>query len=319
MFGKKENKERLIGKNLPPESQKLMTKLSKVLGVESFILFGGLAIDMLIDFPMKKRDFDIAIKRKSGYVEKCKANLEKSNYRVIGSDRQYFINLYEPIVNVFVENNNSVLDIAFMDDVSHVGQFDIESLFYRYPELDYIDRYSAFRAIKNKTMRPIHGLNKENPYLLANRIINLCAKYEMKLSENIIHSDSIKILKKRIRAWDPLRLFDKDILQDFHGRMARIAHYSTVLKAIERANNRALFVEDLLSTELLLETIPEIQEPLKKLSSQQKKCLNELKNKKQIANFLVKIVAPGNQKILRQKFSLLRLRNWDLEDQKVNV
>lgn len=291
--------------------RQLMVQLSDALGVKEFILFGGAAMDLLVTPTKKIRDLDIGIEGGEIYIQQCKKQLKRSGYQIIGKDRPYFINVTDPVTMVFAKNNRWTLDISFMNNVSDVGQFDIESLFFRYPELDYIDRYGALKALREKTMQSIRSLYKENPYLLINRIINMCAKYNMSLSNNSSHRRSISILKKRIATWQAPN--------KFHGQLAKVAHYSTVLKAIKRAKDRCAFIEELVSTDLLSYTIPEIQKPLRMLSPQQEDLLEKVKTKTQIANFLLNILTPESKAKLRTKFQKLHLREWDLEDKKLNL
>ena len=296
---------------LPHYLHQLMIQLSKALGVKEFILFGGTAIDLLINPSTEICDLDIGIGEGKKYIKQCKKQLKLSNYQIIGKDRPYFTNMIDPVTMVFAKNNRWLLDISFMNNIWDIGQFDIESLFFRYPELDYIDRYNTLKALKEKTMRSIHGLYKENPYLLLNRIINICAKYDMNMSKNPVHRNSINVLKKRISNWNPPN--------SFHGKMAKIAHYSTVLKAMRRAKNRYAFIKDLIATGLLLETMPELQKLLKNLSPQEITLLEKAKTKGEIIEILVKITDPKDRQKLKQRFRTLRLREWDLEDRNLKI
>ncbi len=296
-------------KTLPYPLRQLMIQLSKVLGAREFILFGGTAIDLLINPSVKIHDLDIGIeRRKKDIINQCKKHLRFCGFQIIGRNRPYFINMNESVTMVFAKNNRWLLDINFMDNLWSVGQFDIESLFFRYPELDYIDRYDAIEAFKKKTMHPINGLYKENPILLINRIIDLCSKYNISMHRNPIHRDYINILKKRISNWNTPN--------EFHGKIAKISFYSKVLKAIKQAKRRNIFIKDLVATGILIELMPELQKPLKNLSSKEKTLLNNAKTKGEIANLLIKGVNQNNGRKLKYKLQLVRdLRKWDLEDQ----
>jgi len=304
---------KIKSKPLPFPLRQLMIQLSKVIGVKKFILFGGAAIDLLMNSSAKIYDLDIGIEgRKKDIINQCKKHLRFCGFQIINRDRPYFINMNEPVIMVFAKNDHWLLDINFMDNLWNVGQFDAESLFFRYPELDYINRYDAFIALKRKTIRPINGLYKENPILLLNRIIHLCSKYNMSMSKNSVHRHYINILKKRISKWNTT---DK-----FHGKLARIAFYSKVLRAIAHSKQRDIFINDLVATGVLIKLMPELQKPLKNLSSNEKTILNKAKTRNDIANFLIKIVNPKDQQKLKYKFRLIyNIRKWDLEDQKLHL
>jgi hypothetical protein len=242
-------------------------------------------------------------------IDKCKRHLTISGFQII-YERPYWINLTEPVITIFAQNSQWLLDINFMENPWNVGQFDAESLFFRYPELDYIDRYDAVDAIKKKTIHPINGLYKENPILLLNRIVDLCSKYGMSMSKNPVHREYINVLKKRILNWNT-----KD---EFHGKMARIAFYSKLLKGIKQAKRREIFIKDLIATGILKILIPELQNPLKNLSLRKKILLNKAKTKNEIATILIEIVDPKDRRKLKHKFRLIStLRKWDTEDKKI--
>lgn len=299
------------GKTLPYPLRQLMLQLSKALGIKEFILFGGAALDLLTNPFSKIHDLDIGIKgREKKTINQCKKHLRHQGFQILYKERPYFINLNEPITIIIAQNNRWLLDLNFMDNLWSVGQFDIESLFFRYPQLDYIDRYDAIEALKEKTIHPINGLYKENPILLINRIIYLCSKYNMSMAKNPIHYEYIKILKKRISDWNPP--------DEFHGKLARISFYSKLLKAIKQAKQRDIFIKDLVATEILTKLMPELQEPLKNLSSKEKILLNKIKTKGEIASFLIKAVNPNDRQKLKCKLQLVcDLRKWDLEDQEI--
>jgi hypothetical protein len=301
---------KIKSKPLPLPLRRLMIRLYKILGIKEFILFGGAAIDLLRNPFSKIHDLDIGIKgMEKDIIDKCKRHLTISGFQII-YERPYWINLTEPVITIFAQNSQWLLDINFMENPWNVGQFDAESLFFRYPELDYIDRYDAVDAIKKKTIHPINGLYKENPILLLNRIVDLCSKYGMSMSKNPVHREYINFLKKRILNWNT-----KD---EFHGKMARIAFYSKLLKGIKQAKRREIFIKDLIATGILKILIPELQNPLKNLSLRKKILLNKAKTKNEIATILIEIVDPKDRRKLKHKFRLIStLRKWDTEDKKI--
>ena len=132
------------------------------------------------------------------------------------------------------------------------------------------------------------------------------------MSKNSAHRRYIDILKKRIFKWNTT---DK-----FHGKLARIAFYSKILRAIAQSKQRDIFINDLVATGVLIKLMPELQKPLKNLSSNEKTILNKAKTKNDIANFLIKIVNPKDRQKLKYKFRLIcNIRKWDLEDQKLHL
>lgn len=319
-------KKNNIISDLPDHLRKLMADLAKDLGgVHRFILYGGAAMDLFLNPKNKIRDLDIAINSKEKGIQNVKDNLLASGYHVINSERRYFINIIDLVTILDVQSEKWRLDVAFLSGPlerkvnltppsayhTTMDKFDIHSVFWRYPELDCVDLYDAFKALETKTMRPVYSLYEENPFLLINLIINMCAKYNMSLSKNIVHKKSIDVLLERIDVWAHP---DK-----FHGHTVKLAHYSTILKAISRTKNKLAFIDDLVDSNILSHTIPELQKPLSKISRTQKQALANAESKQKIAEILFALVPSDKRTVLSQRFQSLSLRTWDLEDQQVKV
>lgn len=291
--------------------KKIIYHLHSVLGVEHFILFGGTALDLIINPKSKINDLDIGIKYSINTIKTVKNNLVQNGYKILGKDRAYLINMNTPVTMVYAQNNKFLLDISFLENLSDVGQFDIESLYCRFPEMDYVNRFSAISAYNDRTITPAKGLDKENPFLLINRVICLSAKYGLSLNNNIQHKKIIEYLKQRILHWNNK--------ENLHGKMAKIAHVSHILKAIARTKNKPLFIKELVNSGILSITFPELQETLSYLNATQLSKANNLNSKEKVAKYMVEISNSANRKILISKFSLLNLRGWDREDSRINL
>lgn len=308
---------------LPKRWQDLMRQLAKELGAKNFILHGGAAMDLLIDPLREIHDLDIAIVSDRGNIERYRKNLRQSGYEILERNREYYLNVIDPVTIVFAKSEKWTLDIAFLEGPlerkinltppspyhTSMDKFDIDSVFWRYPQLDIVDLYDAFNALKGRTMRPIYSLYEENPYLLINRLINMCSKYQMDICDNPVHNESFKILTERIAQWKHPGIF--------HGKLVKIAHYSTVLKAITRAQNRERFIADIARSRILQYTMPELQQILDDITDDQKKLLNAAKTKQEVASVLVSIASHTQKTALKKRFKSLRLRTWDLDDRKV--
>lgn len=277
---------------------------------------------MFLDPNCEIRDLDIAIHTSEKDIESVKKHLVDSGYKPISQDRQYFLTIIDPVTIIDIQNNEWRLDIAFLGGPlerkmnlvlpsayhTTMDKFDIHSVFWRFPELDCIDLYGAFEALRNKTMRPLYSLYEENPYLLINHVINMCAKYDMSLSKNSTHKKIIEVLLERINHWS---YSDK-----FHQDTVRIAHYSTIFKALNRSKNKEKFIKDLVLSDILLHTIPELQQILKGLSPEQIIILSKTNSKQEIVEFLLSI-ASSKKVDLSKYLQLLNLRKWDLEDREI--
>ena len=165
--------------------------------------------------------------------------------------RPYLINLDQPVLMVEHHWRGHHLDINFVDDVHRIPQFDIESVQWRYPEGDYLDLYGAFQALAASTVRPVWGLDQNNPWLLLNRVLRLAAKYDLRLADHPVHQTTIEELNHRIERWNAL--------DDFHGRQAREAHYRTIPSAARRANDPIRYLRDMAEARAVSVTVPELQ------------------------------------------------------------
>jgi hypothetical protein len=144
-----------------------------------------------------------------------------------------------------------VLDINFVDEVERIPQFDIESIQWRFPERDYVDLYGAFNALFAACVKPVWGVDRNNPILLLNRLLRLAAKYGLLLAGEPKHRRLIAALQERIDCWEET--------DDFHGRQAKEAHFRTVPAVVARAENSWAYVAELARSRALEKTIPELQ------------------------------------------------------------
>lgn len=291
--------------------KEILNYLSNILELESFILFGGAALDLIVDPSIKIKDFDIGIKISENIIQKIKGKLLSNGYKIIGEDRPYLINMTTPVTMVFAENGSYVLDISFLENLDDIGQFDIDSSYCRYPQMDHIDRFGAIEAYNKGSIKPIHGLDKENPYLLINRIVSLSAKYGIVFYDDKKDNANINYLKKRLSNWKT-----EDCL---HGKMARIAHLSHILKAIARTPSKHDFIEQLINSDILNLTYPCLHLALSSLSMDQISSLEDMRNKEEVAKFLIQNTTLDNRENLLEAFKLLNLRGWDDDDRKIKL
>ena len=301
----------IISTTINSRQKEILIYLSKILDVESFILFGGAALDLIVDPVINIKDFDIGVKVSENIIQYIKERLLSNGYKIIGKDRPYMINMTTPVTMVFAENGKNILDISFLKNLDDIGQFIIESSYCRYPQLDYVDRFGAIEAYKKGCIEPIYGLDKENPYLLINRVISLSAKYGMVFYDDKKDNTNLNYLKKRLSNWKT-----EDYL---HGKMARIAHLSHVLKAIARTRSKHEFIEQLINSNILSLTYPSLHLALSSLSIGQINNLEVLHDKKDVAKFLIKNTTLDNRENLLEAFRLLNLRGWDDEDRKIKL
>ena len=101
-------------------------------------------------------DLDIAIVSDGGKImEYCRKNLEESGYEILERNREYYLNIIDPVAIMFAKNKKWTLDVAFLGGSlerkinlippspyhTSMDKFDIDSVFWRYPQLEVVDLY----------------------------------------------------------------------------------------------------------------------------------------------------------------------------------
>lgn len=233
------------------EQGALLEEIADLLDVQRLVLFGGAALDLLSTPSRPVKDVDVALPLNGPSVPLVTLQLQSQTGPPLTPLRPYFINLDQPVLMVEHRWRGYLLDINFVDDVIRIPQFDIESVQWHYPERDYVDLYGAVRALAAGEVRPIWGLNHNNPLLLLNRMLRLAAKYDLRLAGHAVHQKIIHELGERIRRWDAL--------DDFHGRQAREAHLRTIPSAARRASDPVAYLGQLAGAKALASTVPELQ------------------------------------------------------------
>lgn len=295
---------------LPQNLKDLMITIHDTIEEDRFILYGGAPVDLLLDKNSSIHDLDIALQGiDETKIETLRRKIENKGYRITEPYREYFILIKERVVLIYAENEKWFLDIGFLENPEHVGLFDAQSLYFRYPELDYVDNHNALSAIKNKCLTPIRGLDKENPYLLLARFLHLCAKYEMSLENNPNHKSMLSELKMRIKSWKSSN--------EFGGPIAYASCLSSILKSIIKSKDRPSFIEELVKSSVLEDVYPELNKGLEKLVSQKQGLIQNV-GKIQSKYTFVKLIAKNLSNVDRENFkkclSSLAVRHWDKED-----
>lgn len=289
---------------LPVKARKLMKKIHNIIREDKFILYGSTPINLLTNTKTKIRDLDIAIKGINRYkIKKFVEKLKRKRFKIIEPWREYYIYKNKKVILVYAKNKKWFLDVAFLKDPQMVGLFNIDSLYFRYPQLDYVDKFKALEGIRKKKIRLIRKIDEENPHLLLGRYLRLCAKYSIQLDKKFILD-----LKERISKWK--------IKKDFH-KSAYMSCISSLLKSIYYSRDKRNFVGILIGTSILGTIFPEIHKVTTKLKKDDfLKNLSQIKTKVDIIILLDKYLKGSDRKLFREKIRTLKIRKWDEQDTK---
>jgi hypothetical protein len=289
---------------LPIELMKLPLIIHQITGIEEFLIYGGTPIDLLLNRETQVRDVDIAIQGKEeSKIDKLRERLGLEGFEILEPRREYTIYLDERVILVYAQDNHMFLDICFMNNPKMVGQYDIESLYWRYPQLDYVDDYGALTAIESKTIKPIRGLDSENPLLLTSRFIYLCAKYDASILDNLEHRHTMDVLKDRLSRWDYSKTYQ-----------AYTSCISSLLKAVLHARDRGTFSEDLVASGILETTFPEMHAYLKVVNKEE---LDGIQTKRDLCTLIGKTLDDDAMKKFKNTIAYIKTRTWDVQDSNI--
>lgn len=302
--------EEKIKKNylLSNRDKNLMFFLAELIGVNKFILYGSTPISLMLKGNCMANDYDLAIPGKTKEnIIKVKLFLKKNGFKVIKSNRKYCIYKNIKVISLYAQKERILLDICFMDDTSLVGQFNIESLYWRYPEMDCIDKYGAMEALRKKKIVSIRGLDNENVFLLVSRFIYLCSKYQISLT-NKENQRIIKFINQKLRK-------ENDYKTDQY-----VSCLSSILKSILTAKDRITFIDELVNSEIIKNFFKELHFSLINLIKEKKQFnLFEAKNKRDLINLLEKNMHENNKKEFTKKINMLAKRKWDKQDKVIKI
>lgn len=304
-------------KSLPSHAKKLLEQVYSIIEINNFIIYGGAALDLLIDKNAVISDIDIAIPIESSDPGILCDRLSKKGGEIHSKGREYYINITEKVLIVDVSVMGLKLDIAFVGvplsnkmsmlptspNIRSMDKFDINSIFWRNIEKDCIDVYSGLNSIKDKTIKPVQDLSNENPLLLLGMLVKLCAKYDLSLTNNENHIAIVSLLLKYAREWDNNT--------EFHAKVVSASFVSTIFKSICRATDSVRFTQELVDSGLLLDTVPEIHSILLNLDNDQRLEISRLEHKNDLIRYLNANVGKNNASKLASRLESLKARTWD--------
>lgn len=294
---------------LPDYLKSLIIEIYQTIEIDNFILYGGTPTNLLLDRNTPVHDLDIAIKGiDESNISACRERLKRKKFKIVEPCQEYFIYIDKKVILLYAENDKWFLDIGFLDNPELVGQFDAETLYCRYPELDCVDKFNALEAIRQKTLKPVRGLENENPYMLTKRFLHLCAKYNMSLVNNHSHESIILELKHRIKNWEPI---SQTKPREY------VSCLSSVFKSILKSRNRMNFIKELGETNILEVMFPELDKAIKKIANSNNQIyqrLSQIKTQYDLIILFDEFLKSEDKESFKNKVKMLQIRHWDKHD-----
>ncbi len=289
---------------LPNYSKRLMREIYDIIEEDEFILYGGASLDLFLNNKTRIHDLDIAIAGiDKAKIKRCREKIKKKGFEIIESFREYYIHKNKRVVLVYAQNDKFFLDIAFLREPELIGHFNIETLFFRYPQMDYADRFNALKGIREKNIKLVRDLEAENPYLLLGRFLRLCSKYDISLNKHR-HKKILLDIKEKLREWRIISDFDKS---------AYLSCISSLFKSIIQSKDKG-FNEVLINSSVIKSIFPELGKIINVHKDEFIKKISKAKTKLDIVVLFDKYLVDLERKTFRGKIRALKTRQWDEQD-----
>lgn len=293
--------------NITKSDQKILGKIAAKSGLKEFWLGGSLtylkpARDIGVTF--RSTDYDLAIEGGRGTYEATRKSLEENSFDIIKS-RTYYLK-FNKAFQIVARKGSMHLDIAIVNDLSHLAHFNIESIFWHFPSGMLYDPYNSLDAIKQKRLIPIISHDAENPFILTSRFVKLCARFDIDfVSDKNLYPFARK-LARATKEWNTT--------DPFHGTYAKGHAYFGMLQAMLRAKEKDIFIGRLQQSGLLSSIFPEVGQMLR-VTGGHIKGLRAANTPKQVVNCLTTLLRDDERglRTLNQRIKLtsnrLRIKN----------
>ena len=292
-----------MNQKISPKIKQKIYKIASFLEVNSFVIYGGTAVDLLSKHIIN--DYDIAISYKSKkQIKDIKDILKSKGFVIVEPWREYIIHKNKKVILVYAKNKDYFLDIVFLRDLSLIGLYDIDSSYIIYPEIKVIDKYNGLDNLKRKRINLIRDINSENPYLLLGRFIYLCSKYYITLSY-IKHKEILLNLKEKCEKYkSKKKYFRTQVIPSF---------YSHIFKAILKLKNKPNFINTLIEMKIFKKIFPSLNIALNNIMKN-KQLTNKLifiKDRQELIYFLYNSLDKNTKKKFLREVNKLKSRNWE--------
>ena len=290
-----------------------LNRIHKESGVSNFWIIGSttyrkIAMDM--GFYFKHNDYDMAI---IGGFKKNNNILKilKENGFFITKDRIYYVK-FNKAYQIMAKKGKFLLDIVIVKNISHLGHFNWESIFWHFPSGLIYDPFDALDALRKKELIPTISAAEENPFILASRFAKLCARFDVDFYKDKRLFNFAKNISERVNKWNSKNFF--------HGIYAKEHSYFNTLQSILIAKKRRRFILDLQKTKLLQAMFPEINKYVPFKPGVIKK-IEKAKNVKDIVLAIEFSIGefPGMFKKIKKRFEIIsdRLEEDNIKNKRI--
>lgn len=176
----------------------LAREVEENLGLKEFLIIGGAAVDTIIGRSTNPSEIDVAVEGTSPVaIEQIRKRCYEKGFAIVVEPFEYLVNYDEKAYLMLIQAPGRLYDVSFLAKRS-IGQFNLESLYYKHPEGKVVDEHGAIEGLAQKRIVPVRGLDKENPHLLLGRFLKLSRKYDISPGDRQSHTDILSELSERI-------------------------------------------------------------------------------------------------------------------------
>lgn len=266
----------------------ILKNISEKSGLTEFWLGGSITykeVAKRLGVNFSTNDYDLAV---IGDEKQFRSVLKilKYNDFFIMRKRPYYLK-FNKVFQVIAVKKQVHLDIAIVKDINYLGHFNWESIFWHFPSGRIYDPYSSIEALKKKKLIPVISIEEENPFILASRFLNLCARFNIDFCKNKKLFSFSRALSKRIKSWKHKNYF--------HNVYAREHSYFNIFMAIIRSANPQLFIQKMRRAGLLKAIFPELNELI--IPSILNRKLKDCQSVKEVIHLIEQILSAKPKKL----------------------
>jgi hypothetical protein len=266
----------------------ILEHISEKSGLTEFWLGGSVTyrdVAKFLGVNFETNDYDLAV---IGGEEKFKSVLKtllSNNFSIVREEPYYL--KFNKVFQIIAVKKFIHLDIAIVKDINYLGHFNWESIFWHFPSGRVYDPYNSIEALKKKKLVPVISVEGENPFILASRFLNLCARFNIDFCKNKKLFSFSRSLSKRIKLWRHKSYF--------HKVYAREHSYFNIFRAIIKSANPRLFIQKMRKAGLLEAIFPELNELI--IPSILNKKLKDCQSVKEVIHLIEQILSAKPQKL----------------------
>lgn len=266
----------------------ILKHISKKSGLTEFWLGGSItyrdaARTLGVDF--ETEDYDLAIIDGEDKFRSVLKTLRSNNFSIVREEPYYL--KFNKIFQIIASKKLIRLDIAIVKDINYLGHFNWESIFWHFPSGRIYDPYNSIEALKKKKLIPVISVDGENPFILASRFLNLCARFNIDFCKNKKLFSFSRSLSEKIKSWKHEGYF--------HNIYAREHSYFNIFRAMIKSVNPPLFIQKMRKAGLLGAIFPELNELIIPASLNKK--LKDCQSVKEVIYLIEQILSAKPKKL----------------------